>query len=70
MQNPQVDNIKAELKGNVLTLTIKLEPGRLSSSGKTILRATTHGSWQIPDTDLTLGLNIYQPKDKFNGRLA
>ncbi len=54
------ENVKGELKGNILHLEIdvtkRLGP---SASGKTTIVATTSGNQPIPGTDVILGLNCY-----------
>ena len=53
-------NIKTEVKGNTLTITIDLSKRNgLSSSGKSEIVATTSGNVSIGD--VKLGLNCYIP---------
>jgi hypothetical protein len=53
-------NIKVEVKGNIATITIDLDKrGGLSSSGKSVIVATTSGNVTIPGTSVILGLNAY-----------
>ena len=61
-----MENIKATVKGNILTLEIDLKKDQgPSKSGKNILIATTGGNVQIPGTDSVMaGINIYRPKGK------
>jgi len=53
-------NIEMTGEGNILTITVDLtkEFGP-SSSGKTIIIASTEGNISIPDRDEKFGLNIY-----------
>lgn len=50
-----------KIEGNVLTIRIDLtkEYGP-SSSGKTIIVATTEGNVALPDRDEKIGLNVYK----------
>lgn len=62
-----MENIKATVKGNVLLLEVPLcNPPRPSSSGKTLLVATTGGNvtldLQIGGKPVKLGLNAYVAK--------
>ena len=54
-------NIAIELKGNIVTITLDISQtyGK-SSSGKSIIVASTEGNVTIPGTDVKLGLNAYQ----------
>ena len=57
-------NVEMEVKDNILTMKIDLtkEFGP-SSSGKTIIIATTEGNVSIPDhDDKKVGLNVYRKK--------
>jgi len=57
-------NVEIEVKDNILTMKIDLtkEFGP-SSSGKTIIIATTEGNVSIPDhDDKKVGLNVYRKK--------
>jgi len=49
--------------GNILTITVDLskEFGP-SSSGKTIIIASTEGNVAVPDRDEKVGLNVYRKK--------
>jgi len=52
-------NVKAEVKGNVLTLTVDLSKrGGPSKSGKTTLVASTNGTQTLPDGS-KYGLNVF-----------
>ena len=54
-------NIEMTVDGNILTIKVDLtkEFGP-SSSGKTIIIASTEGNISIPDRDEKVGLNIYK----------
>ena len=55
--------LKAEIKDNKLLIEIDLEKPTPSSSGKTLVVASTHGnivtSAKVDDKPLTIGLNAY-----------
>jgi hypothetical protein len=56
-------NVKTELKGKILTITVDLgkEYG-ISKSGKSQVIATSEGNQKIDGTDdIKIGLNIYRP---------
>ena len=53
-------NIQLEVKDGKAIITIDLaHRGGLSSSGKSIIVASTGGNVPIPGTDVILGLNAY-----------
>ena len=54
-------NVKVEIKGTIATITIDLSHrGGLSSTGKSVIVATTSGNVTIPGSDgVVLGLNAY-----------
>jgi hypothetical protein len=57
-------NIEMNLEGNILTLKVDItkEFGP-SSSGKTIIIATTEGNIPVPGKDeVKIGLNVYKKK--------
>jgi uncharacterized OB-fold protein len=57
-------NVEMSVEGNILTVTVDLskEFGP-SSSGKTIIIASTEGTVSIPDAeDKKIGLNVYRKK--------
>lgn len=58
----QVKNVKCEVKGNLLTITVDLSAQTTTSkSGKSAIVASTEGNIAVPGTDgLTLGLNAYK----------
>jgi len=55
--------LKVEIKDNKLLIEIDLEKPTPSSSGKTLVVASTHGnivtSAKVEDKPITLGLNAY-----------
>jgi len=54
-------NVKTEVKGNILTITIDLSQSQgRSKSGKTEIIATTSGNVNLADAGVTLGLNCYK----------
>jgi hypothetical protein len=56
-------NVEISVDGNTLTVKVDLskEYGP-SSSGKTIIVASTEGNVSIPDREEKLGLNVYRKK--------
>ena len=56
-------NVEMSVDGNILTIQVDLskEYGP-SSSGKTIIVASTEGNVSIPDREEKLGLNVYRKK--------
>ena len=59
-------NVEMKVEGNILTIKVDLskEYGP-SSSGKTIIVASTEGNVTVPERDEKVGLNVY--KKKANG---
>lgn len=56
-------NIKVEVKGNILTIKVKLDAKtKPSASGKTLIIASSQGNKDIGD-GVVMGLNIYKYKD-------
>ena len=56
-------NVKSEVKGDLLIITVNLkERNGVSSTGKSECVASTKGNVEIPGTGLKMGLNIYAPK--------
>ena len=54
-------NIKQELTGNILTLTIDLSENHgKSKSGKSNKIASSEGNKRIGDTDIFIGVNVYE----------
>ena len=56
-------NVELTLDGNILTIKVDLtkEFGP-SSSGKTIIIASTEGNVAVPERDEKVGLNVYRKK--------
>ena len=56
-------NVQMMVEGNTLTIKVDLskEFGP-SSSGKTIIIASTEGSVSVPDREEKIGLNVYRRK--------
>lgn len=56
-------NVQMAVDGNILTIRVDLskEFGP-SSSGKTIIIASTEGNVAVPDRDEKVGLNVYRKK--------
>lgn len=57
-------NVEMTVDGNILTIKADLtKEFGTSSSGKSIIIATTEGNMSIPDAEeLKIGLNIYKKK--------
>jgi hypothetical protein len=56
-------NVEMSVEGNVLTIKVDLSKDYgPSSSGKTIIVASTEGNVSIPDREEKLGLNVYRKK--------
>ncbi len=56
-------NVEFSVKGNVLTITVDLSKDfGPSSSGKTIIIASTEGNFPLPGRSEVLGLNVYRKK--------
>ncbi len=56
-------NVQMSVAGNILTITVDLtkEFGP-SSSGKTIIIASTEGNIAVPEREEKIGLNVYRRK--------
>ena len=56
-------NVELSVEGNILTITVDLtkEFGP-SSSGKTIIIASTEGNFPLPERTEVVGLNVYRKK--------
>lgn len=58
-----MQNIKTDIKGNTLTITVDLsQSGQRSASGKSIVIASTHGNTGIVHNGETIsvGVNVYK----------
>jgi hypothetical protein len=56
-------NVEMKVNGDILTITVDLskEFGP-SSSGKTIIIASTEGNVSVPESEVKVGLNVYRKK--------
>lgn len=56
-------NVQMTVEGNILTIKVDLskEFGP-SSSGKTIIIASTEGNVSVPEREEKIGLNVYRKK--------
>jgi hypothetical protein len=63
LKENRMKNVDMKVEGNILTIKVDLtkEFGP-SSSGKTIIIASTEGNVSIPDRDEKVGLNVYSKK--------
>jgi hypothetical protein len=58
-----VKNVKLIVSGNILTITVDLtQEFGPSSSGKTIIIASTEGNFLLPGRTEVVGLNVYRKK--------
>jgi len=58
-----VKNVKLSVSGNTLTITVDLtQEFGPSSSGKTIIIASTEGNLPLPGRTEVVGLNVYRKK--------
>ena len=56
-------NVELKIAGNILTIQIDLtEEFGTSSSGKTIIIASTEGNVSLPERSEKIGLNVYRKK--------
>jgi hypothetical protein len=56
-------NVHMVVEGNILTIKVDLSKEfGLSSSGKTIIIASTEGNVSVPDREEKVGLNVYRKK--------
>ncbi len=56
-------NVHMVVEGNILTIKVDLSKEfGLSSSGKTIIIASTEGNVSVPDREEKVGLNGYRKK--------
>lgn len=56
-------NVKLSVNGNTLTITVDLtQEFGPSSSGKTIIIASTEGNFPLPGRNEVVGLNVYRKK--------
>jgi hypothetical protein len=64
MYNIAIEHKQASGKESAKALiTIDLShPGKTSSSGKSLVLASTEGNTLIPGTDIWIGINVYRKK--------
>jgi len=56
-------NVHLSVEGNILTITVDLSKDfGPSSSGKTIIIASTEGNVSVPEREEKVGLNVYRKK--------
>jgi len=56
-------NVDMSIDGNILTIKVDLSKDfGPSTSGKTIIVATTEGNVAVPDREEKVGLNVYKKK--------
>jgi len=56
-------NVEMSIEGSVLTIRVDLSKEfGLSSTGKTIIIASTEGNVAIPNRQEKIGLNVYRKK--------
>jgi len=56
-------NVEMNIEGNILTIKVDLSKEfGMSSSGKSLIIATTEGNYAIPGRDEKVGLNVYRKK--------
>ena len=56
-------NVQMTVAGNILTITVDLTKDfGPSSSGKTIIIASTEGNIAVPEREEKIGLNVYRKK--------
>lgn len=51
-----------KVEGDKLTITATISSGVPSSSGKTLVVATTNGFAAVADSDLKVSLNVIKPR--------
>jgi hypothetical protein len=54
--------MEAKLEGNKLTVVIPVTAGTTSSSGKSLVVATTSGFVAVPGTDLRISINVIKAR--------
>lgn len=56
-------NVEMSVEGDILTIKVDLSKEfGFSSSGKTIIIASSEGNQTIPDREEKVGLNVYKKK--------
>jgi len=54
--------MEIKIVGDKLTITATLSSGVPSSSGKTLIVATTNGFVSVADSDVKVSLNVIKPR--------
>ena len=54
--------MEIKLEGDKLTITATISSGVPSSSGKTLVVATTNGFVSVADSDIKVSLNVVKPR--------
>lgn len=58
-------NIDMKVEGNILTVKIDLSKDYgESSSGKSIIIASTEGNQSVPESNAKIGINVYRKVEK------
>jgi hypothetical protein len=56
-------NVDLSIEGNILTIKVDLSKDfGVSSSGKSIIIATSEGNYALPGREEKVGLNVYKKK--------
>jgi hypothetical protein len=56
-------NVEMNVEGNILTIKVDLTKDfGASSSGKSIIVASTEGNYALPGREEKIGLNVYRKK--------
>ena len=56
-------NVEFTVEGNILTIKVDLSKDfGASSSGKSLIIATTEGNFSLPGREEKVGLNVYRKK--------
>ena len=55
-------NMEIKLTGNTLTITATISSGVPSSSGKSLVVATTNGFVGVDGSDIKVSLNVIKPR--------
>jgi hypothetical protein len=56
-------NVDLNVEGNILTIKVDLTKDfGASSSGKSIIIATTEGNYALPSREEKIGVNVYRKK--------
>lgn len=56
-------NVEFTIEGNILNIKVDLSKDfGLSSSGKSVIIATTEGNYTLPGREEKVGLNVYRKK--------